>query len=709
MANPYDQFRVTPPSPPALPDNPYAQYGSVRAPSAKPAERSTWDMIDNYVRQFASGASLFTADELAAAGDVLLNRSFAPDTVGGYAESIPYADLLKMHRDRDKAFVKDYPVTSAVAQGAGALAMLPAAIPKALWSGAKTLGRTMFKSAAGGAALGGAAGFGQGEGSFEDRLKSAGWGAAIGGGAGAALPPLLGTAGWAAKNAGGRWVQENVGAPVLDKLADITAYFTPKTKPGNLSAAAPDGGPGVPVAGTMDNITEALRGKASAMANPAETDALKTIARTMAAGGRSTDDIARELTLMGPEATLANASPIQTQNLLRTAYMSPGSAMQTIKDALDAQARGTGPRMVRAFEGAEPPPTVYDAARFLQGPPQGAPGPRFPGYISTEGERIYTPLRTGNVPVISPEMQAMLDNNPAVRAAYDAVKTNAADYGRTLTPFDILHRVKRQLNLDADAAITNGRAVNKADVAATADEWERLLYAANPGIQAADQAYSRVAGLPEWMERGRNFMRGGVNEMADSVSPSALAAEFPMATEAEKLLFRVGSTNTVRDAALTGDTAARRLATNIDKSDPLREKLTTIYGPDQGQSIVRQAGTERAFGEMKNRVMVNSQTAAVLSDMADQGVPTVLKPGGGSLTSRAWDAVMDAGRKLANNNEAVRDAYTRVLLETNPTQNLKNLEILDALIRAQLEGSVGRAGTAAVSGGQGGDMLRVKR
>lgn len=715
---PWERYQVTQPDlpppvaqpVPARDAAPWEGYRVGPTP-AKPEPRSTWNMLDNVVRQFAAGASMYTADEIAAAGDTLLNRSFAPDTAGGYAEAIPYADILKMHRDKDKAFVSEYPVTSGIAQAGGALALLPAAIPKVLWGGGKTLLGTALRGAAGGAALGGASGFGQGEGSFEDRARSAGYGAAVGGGAGALLPPVIATGGAIAKPLGGRWMQENVGAPVLDKLADITGYLTPKTKPGagTLSAAAPDGG--IPMAGVMDDITNALRGKATAMANPAETDAMKAIARTMAAGGRSTEDIARELTLMGPEAMLANASPIQTQNLLRTAYMSPGGAMQQIEDALNAQQAATPRMMTRAFEGPTPPPNVYDATRFLKGPPEGAPGPRFPGYISTEGERLYGPLRGAPADEIkiSPAMREMIDTIPAVREAYENVQASAAHTGEKLSPFDVLHRVKQQLNADADRAMSapNGRAINKADVNKLADRWERELYAANRPIQEADQSYAALKSLTDWLERGRTFMRGGVNEVADSVSPAALAAEFPMATAAQQQLFRVGATGTVSDAALAGDAATRRLARNINSSEPLQEKLGTIF-PDQAPAIRDTSRAVESFADMSNRVRRNSQTAAVLADQAEQGVPTIMR-GGGTLTSRAFDWGSDKVRALIQNNEAVRDAYTRVLLETNPVANAQALERLDALIRAQLQGSAARTGAADVAGGQGGDMLRVWR
>lgn len=714
MANPYEQFRITPAPSPTPQDNPYAKYGQVRPGPPKPADRSTWNMLDNYMRQFAAGASMYTADELAAAGDVALNRAFAPDTAGGYAEAIPYADILKMHRDRDRQFEKEYPITSGVAQAGGALAMLPAAVPKALWAAGRTMLGTMGRGALGGGALGGAAGFGQGEGDFGSRLKSAGYGGGAGAGAGTILPPLISGLATGAKALGGRWAAENVGAPALDKLADITSYLVPKRQPGNLSAAAPEGGPSINVSGMMDDLATGLRTRADSMRNITEREGMDRVAQAIMRRGVPTERVGRDLLDMGPDATLANAGGVSAQNLLRTAYMMPGAQAQAIKDALEAQAAGASRRVRAPFEGQTPPPTMYDATRYLSGAPEGSPFGTTPamgqGHISQVGREVYGPLRRSGVQV-SDDMKRLIETTPALKEAYDGIVAEAAHLGKTLTPFDLHHGLKRQMNMAAEGrARTSGTPVNKEWLDSLADRWQSALYTANPEVQAADRVYAQTAILPDRLGQGYSWMRTGAGAEDLGVSRAALADQFPRMPPSDQTVFRVGSTNAVRDITDKGTNASRALARNIADSEGIQEKIATVYGPDQGRSIMRMSRTERDMGEMKNRVMANSQTAAVLSDMAEQGgLPKVLAPGSGTLTSRAWDALADWGRKQAGGNEAVRDAYTRILLETNPGANLKNLELLEALIAKRLAGSVAQSGTAGAVGAAGPDFATGRR
>lgn len=700
MANPFDDpdFGKTARKPNPFDDPDY------RGPSVGPGPSAlsrAGTYVDDIIRQFAQGGLMGFADEATAALSEAATMPGRAVTGQGPPRGQTYDEELRRNRLRDGEFTKNNPVASGVAQVGGAIATLPLTLaPRA----AGFIGRTLA-GAATGAGYGGVAGFGHGTGGFDERLINAGIGAGGGALLGGALPTAASTAGFVGRglreSRAGQWVGENLAAPAYEKTAGVVEALAPKVRPGNLSAAAPEGGQPIPVDSPMLSVAEALRRRATAARDTSTRGAQERLAREFDRYGLDPQNVGRELDRLGPAAMLPNAAPLGTlDRTARTAYDAPGPAAGIIDEALTAQRHGAPRRIQGVFEGTEPPPTIYDAQRYLT------------ANTRQVGADVYDPLRQGGIQ-ISDDMTRLLESNPAIREAYDNVVANATYTGQTLSPFDVMHRIKRQLNLNATTAGDRSRPpINMADIDDVAMRWERELYRANPQIQAADEAYRGAAQLPDLLEQGRQFMRTGTSDVADSVSPSALAATLPQLDPAARLAFRVGATNTARDVALQGAGPTRRLAGNIDENQILQEKLVEIYGYDRALEIIRAAGNERSMLRTDAAIRGGSQTASKLAHLVDDGLQlpnpasVVSAP---NLAARVWDAGANMLRRQNAGNEPVRTEIARILTERNPTANLQNLDVIEALMRQRFNAQMRNAriggGTSAAGGGELGGYL----
>jgi len=374
-------------------------------------------------------------------------------------------------------------------------------------------------------------------------------------------------------------------------------------------------------------------------------------------------------------------------------HSSPGPGPGVINTALDARNRGTPGRMLGTLGDEANVPPIHTAEKYLI--PEKGLGTN--SYISTEGRAIYDPALRGQVPFnMTPELQALKEKE-AIKKAFETVAGWEREHGRAFTDAERAHMVKRALNANADAAMSSGAPVDKSLISGTAGDWESALWKGNPHIQAADEAYAKIASLPDWMKRGQNFMRSGTSDAATEVSPAALAADLPAATEGQKTVFKVGTTNTIKDTLAQGPDSARRLAKAVDTNELLRQKLTEIYGPDVAERMMKQSAIERnLFAKTDNVVRGNSNTAMKIGAMLDDAATADLPTTSQGLVSRLLSSAGEAYQKARAGNESVRERVAQMLTETDPVLNAE----LMAKIERQLQmAKRARPGQRAVATG----------
>lgn len=599
--------------------------------------------VDNLVRQAANGITFGYADEIAAVLDKMTGRRKS------------YDESLAESRAQDKTFSQANPIASTGANIAGNVASTVAALPARLTAVGASLPGNMLKMGGVGATLGGVQGFGEGEGGFESRAVSAMLPAAAGGVIGGALP-VLGIAGRAAmESTPGQWVSRNVLGPIAQKLAGAVEG----TPVRSLSAAAPDGTPGV---------TGPLNQFADAVSDPARTGAVDRLATAFQRSGMSKEQFERRLQQLGPEAMLADLDQ-QFMSQARMANTMPGETRTYAKNVLEGRDRQTGPRLVSAFEGGERPPSSYELGKAFDA------NVRAVGAQAYQGDMVEAGLKQ------TPELMALYEN-PAVKRAIDAVmnaekQTRIGTDRAPASPVEIMHKVKQaiwDLGFDKETARPGPMASWYRDLGT---EFMDKLKRANPALAEADAAYAQAKSLPEFFESGRSLLSRGSSEKATNTSAPALADLLAGANPQQVAATKAGSTNAVRETALEGTRLARALAQRIDESAPVRDKILEIYGSPQGSKILNQAAAERQFAETSNDILRGSKTADKIAEIGDS---IQLRASSGGVRPWAMEKLADILGNLSAPNETVRNQLGRMALNPNSEQNKRLLaEILAAV------------------------------
>lgn len=657
----------------------------------KGAARGKQGGIDNFGRAVARGASMGGADEFAAAADAtagpLVDRLTPSGTSQAPSWSERYDENLAGERAQDKAYDDAYPAWSTTGKLVGGVGGALATLPRWLLSGAG-----LVRSAATGAGLGGVGGFLEGEGGLENRLTSAATGAGVGGALGAALPPVAGVVGTAARtiaeSPAGRAVADKVVAPGMRMAADALDAISPKVKPASLSAAAPEGGSPLPGDNLLTSGADWLRAGVPTGSKILDEAAERRIAGALQRGGMDATALRARLDELGPGAMIADIDPMATR-LGRTAFISPGQAPRIISEAMDARNRQTGERIgnsVRESFG-DTNPAVLEAERLR-------------GQRAGEGVRNYAEAVGPDAPyTVSPEMRQIMQETPAIREVMDRIEQDAARMGRQLTPAQVAHRVKQQLQADTDAAFSSGRAINKEDVRDVGERWRKALHEANPAIKQADEAWQAGSQSIDALELGRQFMRQGTGETADAVSPAVLADRIPRMSAEEAQAFLAGAADTLYGKANSGMRPARQVAAALDENQNLRSKLVSMLGQDNANRLFNRAMAERTFAGTDKAIRGGSDTVGKLLSVMDDAASGELPTSAHSMVSRVLGKAMDAYNRGKAGNEAVRARIAGMLTEGDAVANKEAIDRIVEMIAQQQRRARGvQRGTAAIGG-----------
>jgi len=655
------------------------------------------EYIDNLGRQGASGIALGVPDEASAGLNALLGTSFGTgDTFGKGVQHKPGATMgerydadLAFNRERDKAFLAQYPIAGTAANVAGAIGGTYGPLKAlGLLKPAAGFWGNVGKNMAAGALVGGPAGFLGAEGGFDKRLVAGEIGAGLGAGVGAAAVPVMSLAGavgrFAAESKPGRAVGGAIGSG-LNKAADVVEGFAPKVPPPSLSAGGVPGGPGIPVDGAATTVADMLRNRAAGLTGIPEQGAINRIADALRAQGMTAEDAAKRLAQLGPGASLADLGPA-TMRITRNAKEVSPASMTIIEGNYGPRASKVGPRVVTALEGDIPPPVGADIKAYLVA--------RKP----VVGSEIYDPLRRTGVE-FSPEMNALSNNVPDIATVQNALRARYQAAGKEIGTFDLAHKTTRTLRAKDDAAMAPGAdpmgaaTVDRDLTAGTVNDWRNALYRAAPEVREADRRFAREVGQPnDAYKLGRDVFRTGQGEAAQNVHPGALARTLPDYSPEAMTVLRAKTIDTGRDMASAGTPAARRFIGQLDARDPLQpgnqilmDKLTAILGPEHAARIARQSAAERVFANTENTVLGGSKTADALFDASNAaGMPNIPTTQSGVVASIV-DALSRKVTAARAGSEPVRQQTARMATSTDALMNEQTLEKIAAIL-ARMQG-----------------------
>ena len=670
----------------------YMASEGFNSPAEWKAATNPAPVSDGMAKSFGQGVTLGFGDEGAAAvrsampqfSNWMMKPSAFEQSLGRTGQTVSEAPTFQGRYDeelaKERQALKDFEAQNPnLAMGSeiagnvvGGVAMSALPGVGALFRGGSGLVGNTVKGAIGGAALGGAQGFGQGEG--DSRMGGAMTGAAVGGTVGGALPIVgkgLGIA------------YEKIAPSLLNKIAGVADRFTTQVRPRSLSAAAPEG-----AMITQDSLAAQIADSARIGAGNIEEDAaIKRLAQAI--GGGNVDKARGRLATLGEDAFIADAGK-GTERLANVGYLTSDDAADKYVAAYGARDRGTGQRFINAMGDEANVPSMFDAQGFLA------------KYRSAKGSEIYDPvLRQGSFNV-SPEMDDLL-KVPAVKKAMAKVIEDGAENGIEVGAAEAAHMVKQQLNKNVDAAFQSGNAVNKDFVRQIGDKWEQALWKANPAIKEADTAYAKLASLYDpktgegWLKRGADFMKMGQGEAAVNVSPAALAADLPGATPQQLQVFRVGSSNVMRDAAASGPETTRRLAKTISDNEIMQQKLTEIYGPERAQELMKRSMAEREYAASRGRVTAGSQTAERAVSLAREA--GLEAPPSGSVGMATLNWLGDTLKRMDAASGPVRSRLADLLANPNAAANAETLSLVEALLQRQAAAPRLSPGVAGAAGG----------
>jgi hypothetical protein len=522
-----------------------------------------------------------------------------------------------------------------------------------------------LKMGAVGGGLGAVSGYGAGEGE-NDRIDNALIGGGVGAATGFALPFI---------GRGARLAYDRVAPKVMKAASNVAEKFVPRVRPGSLSAAAPDGSAGVAGDSVATRFADSARNAATKIEDDAALNRL-----AIALSDRGGPQAARQrMNALGEGAFIADANK-GTERLAFVTQANSDDAAENMLKAYTTRNKATGTRFKAAVPGA---PDARSADDFLN------------AYTSAEGSKIYDPvLRKGKL-TVSDDMLRLMREKQSLRDAMNLVdETNAGETLR-LTQAEKAHLIKRALNRMEEGVTPDGKPVDKTALRAAARQWEEALWKANPAIKEADEAYAKVASLPEWFERGRNFAAQGRNENALNASPEALAADLPRATPDQRNVLAAGARSDMRRIASQGPDQTRRLAKSLTEGDDMIARLREILGDDVAERIISRSDAERTFAEKFGNVMRGSQTAERnMTLMRDQGIGP---PAAGDVMSvLRW--VRDQADKLDRPSETVRRKLADLLTNPDAAANAETIALVEGILRLRASGNALRSSIPAAAG-----------
>ena len=588
-----------------------------RAEEAGGGERdSLLGKVDSAVRGAADVLSFGLADEAAAGADALLNPLLG---TGQQGETISdrYAKNLASQRATDRADAEErggYRLAGQLAGGiTGGAGLAKAGLSPAagaIQRGAG-LGRVAVTSAGEGAVLGGAQGFGSGEGGIGNRLSSAAGGAALGGAVGGSVPLAV----------------SGISAATKPIVAPIASRIMPDRYAGRALAEA---------------------GRRAGMM-PGD------VARDLEAARAAGQDV----------FTVADALGNSGQRMLSTAARNPHDERQALAEFLQSRQAGQGRRVTGALADAfEAPDTAAQRAATLTAARDTAADAGYSAARSAAGTVDITPaiakidevLAPGATGVLSPRSNIADDS---VEAVLNRVRRALTDDKSNLSDFNAILRAKMDVD-DMIGRATRAGAGNQARLlTGVKQEIDRALEAASAPYASARNAFREGSREIEAVDTGRQAaMRG---------RPADTIPAFQAMTPGQQAAFRAGYADPLIEAAQSAAAGTNKARPLI--SDATAAEFPAFAAPGQADLLGQRLAREARMFETGQAALGGSRTADNLADAADmaQFDPSVVSQlARGNIVGALMSAASSVGNNAKGMNPRVLERLTRALMETDP-------------------------------------------
>lgn len=603
----------------------------------------------------ANGLTFGFGDEIAGGLNAAKEFVTGGDAGAGYRSGRDFVrGAVEQHR-------QDYPVASTVGNISGALLQAPMIPIKALGAGAGLLTR-----AATGAGYGAAFGAAQGAGDSET-IDSMMADAAGGGIKGAAIGGALPVVGAAVSGA------SNMARPYLPSLPP--ALMTIADKMGLRFDGA---------------ISEQL--------------ALREIGKQMAREGKTGSQVTARLGKLGPEATLADATGLET---LDTMANLPGKTRQAAANAIRQRQTSRADRMDQIPDSLAGTATKGDViVRDLKTLQEEAAAPLY-----AEVDKLTVPITPAladiaNRPVVRDAIQ-LARNTVANKGQAHVDAFDAAALDKNQMPLRFWDEVKRGLD-DIIGAAKRGDTNKTSSTLGSALDVKRELVneldtltsktgkAKDSPYYQARQAFAGPAATINAIEDGRKVL---------TMKDAEIAEWMFKAGQSEVEAFRLGAADALRDKIGTRGGINNLLNAPFDRST--RMMMKSVFGDENGyreamKTILRE-------GQLRKLESVNggSATARRLANQEDVA-GSVIEAATAAKTGDPF-SIVRAGRSLAGRlgtPEVVRDDIGQMLLMKggDKLRGKSRDELIRMIDEVAKSIAMGNSQAAAISGVLGGSI-----
>lgn len=625
--------------------------------------------VENALRGARHGLSLNLSDEMVGARDAL----FAGLTGGDAAKE--YRRSRDLERARLRQFSEDYPAASVISNIGGGL--LTGGVGGARSAGTQAvsgIGKRLLTSAGTGAAVGGVAGLGAGEGSAEEQIQSAGKGALIGGAVAPALTGLLAGVSGLSRLMPGRSAAVAPPAPAPGAAPQPAAGTLPATVRERALAS---------VRHTLDRSgqtaesverqlaeAEALGYKPEVFADFLGDLGARGLYSTRTLGGKRASEAVERLASRGEGTSARVSEDVQAATAQR------GQSLNQLEATIENRRRMGNTLYERAFQHGEV--ANPDTLTMIQ-------NPRVAEILKRASDRRVKVADLGGRPY-----------QPLFRETDQGPKL-----ARVPTVED-LHLLKTSLDDDIRQAYQAGEGQLGNALRDFKNRIVRNLEDEVPAYKQARETYKGDIEVEEAIASGRSdILRKPVDE---------LRRDFSGLSGAEKDAYRSGAIDAILsrrvDAKVDSSDFARSLWGNAD----MRNRLSLLVkSQDDLERLVKQFDRERRIARTNRGVLGGSPTAMRSADIEDQLAGATADVVTQGPQAAAVSAIGRLIRRAGGMSEPVADDIAEMLSAEGPDAIravLKTLTARDQAMVAQAIRQQRAARSAAATSSQQGTGAR---
>jgi hypothetical protein len=396
---------------------------------------------------------------------------------------------------------------------------------------------------------------------------------------------------------------------------------------------------------------------ASGLANPDKT-AARIAGRSFRRDG--VNRLIPALDDLGDDAVLADVGGRNVRGTVRAAAGQPGPASQYADDFLSARRADEPARLAAAIRNNVSPEDGFTSTIddiVAQRSAKAAP-------LYEQAGIPKDAAQYGNSPrLISPEVKTLIEKSKDVQSAIAQAKSLPQYADLPNDSIVLLDKAYKNIGGKAEAAKRAGDAVAYRDLNELRQQLKDAIVNERPAYGDALKTFADDSGLKNAIEQGRKLFASNADAEVVAKTYSQLAPD-------EKLLFRQGVAEHLRDTASrsqTGSPAAKAFGGPKNQA-----KLKMVLGEDYDE-FAKAMGREKTFNRTASDISSGSRTAPMLAeqdDLASQIGGAARSAAGGDF----WGAVSRIGgnvgsRVAEGRNERVNEALVKMLL--NPDRQAR--------------------------------------